>query len=204
MFNQLIFQQILRKKLQSQIILKIKVLQLLSLEKGKKIKLSCLAKLGIGKEHAKWTPVARSVFRPQPIINFDHQAISALHQRQRLKIIQCAPKGVLGFLSDEDYIPPPDSPGTHLSRIEQQKYIVVKNEAAILDYIEDVTILTRALSSTGKPLIHATVSETNFIFDVEAVGSMPVDEIILCAIYAIKSKCEELKGELGAIEEDVN
>ena len=44
---------------------------IVKLAKGQEIKLSCIAKLGCGKEHAKWTPVSKCVFRPKPTISWD-------------------------------------------------------------------------------------------------------------------------------------
>jgi len=88
---------------------------IVKLAKGQEIKLSCIAKLGCGKEHAKWTPVSKCVFRPKPTISWDDNAVRALPPNLRNIIVDVCPAGVLGYEDERD-----------------RTSIVVKNEAAIL------------------------------------------------------------------------
>ncbi|RHY91236.1 hypothetical protein DYB35_001633, partial [Aphanomyces astaci] len=43
---------------------------------GQRLKLNAIAKLGIGKEHAKWSPVAVATYMFEPIITLNQSAIS--------------------------------------------------------------------------------------------------------------------------------
>ena len=74
---------------------------IVKLAKGQEIKLSCIAKLGCGKEHAKWTPVSKCVFRPKPTISWDDNAVRALPPNLRNIIVDVCPAGVLGYEDGE-------------------------------------------------------------------------------------------------------
>ena len=183
-----------------------KGIAIVKLARGQRIKFTAIAKLGIGKEHAKWSPVSKCVFRPEPTINWDHDVIASLTQPIREAIVKIAPGGVLGFASefdDDTIMNSTDTSLKALSPADRRKRIVVKNEAAILDYVEDIALFTKSLSPTGKPLIHASASDTNFIFDVESVGSVPVHEIFLSAISTIQDKFANFKDEVDRIGAEV-
>lgn len=149
---------------------------IVKLGRGQVLKLTAVAKLGIGKEHAKWSPVSKCVFRPQPHVSLDHEALRNLPKRLRDEVVAVAPAGVLGYEDD------PERPG--------EQRICVKNEAAILDFVDDIALFTQAVNN--KPMISAFASDTNFIFDIESVGSIPVDEIVLSAITELRRKLIEL------------
>ena len=149
---------------------------IVKLAKGQEIKLSCIAKLGCGKEHAKWTPVSKCVFRPKPTISWDDNAVRALPPNLRNIIVDVCPAGVLGYADDRD-----------------QTEIVVKNEAAILDFTKDIQDLTKQLSPQNKPMFHASASTTDFVFEVESLGGVPVDDCVLCGLNEIKRKLTNLQ-----------
>ncbi|KAH8058868.1 DNA-directed 5'-3' RNA polymerase [Aureococcus anophagefferens] len=157
---------------------------LVKLAKGQELKLTCIAKLGCGKEHAKWIPVSKCVFRPVPEVTWDDAAVAELAPTLRDAIIQVCPAGVLGYADDRDR-----------SKIE------VKDEAAILDFADDIHALTKTLNPTGKSMLFARPSTTNFIFDVESLGSIPVDDVVLCGINELKRKLTNLQLAVNEIAE---
>lgn len=148
---------------------------LLKLAKGQEIKLTCIAKLGCGKEHAKWSPVSKCVFRPVPIVSWDDAAIKALTPALRDVIVQVCPAGVLGYADDRD-----------------RDTIEVKNEAAILDFADDIHALTKTLNN-GRSLLNARASTTDFVVDVESLGGIPVDDVVLCGLNELKRKLNNLQ-----------
>eukprot|EP00635_Sarcinochrysidales_sp_CCMP3193_P012085 CAMPEP_0118910066 /NCGR_PEP_ID=MMETSP1166-20130328/12370_1 /TAXON_ID=1104430 /ORGANISM="Chrysoreinhardia sp, Strain CCMP3193" /LENGTH=350 /DNA_ID=CAMNT_0006849521 /DNA_START=18 /DNA_END=1070 /DNA_ORIENTATION=+ len=172
---------------------------LVKLARGQRVAFTAVAKLGIGKEHAKWSPVSKCVFRPEPSVSFDDVVVASLTQPIRDAIVKIAPSGVLAFA---DALKPDDPRLESIPLADRRKRIVVKNEAAILDYVDEIQLFTKSLSPTGKPLIHATPSDTNFIFDVESVGAIPVHEIVLSAISTIQEKFATLKDEVDRLERE--
>ena len=157
---------------------------IVKLAKGQEIKLTCIAKLGCGKEHAKWSPVCKCVFRPVPLVSWDDEAVADLAPTLRDAIIQVCPAGVLGYADDRDR-----------SKIE------VKNDAAILDFADDIHALTKTLNPSGKSMLFASASTTNFIFDVESLGAIPVDDVVLCGINELKRKLNNLQQAVNEIAE---
>ena len=129
-----------------------------------------------GKEHAKWTPVSKCVFRPKPTISWDDNAVRALPPNLRNIIVDVCPAGVLGYEDERD-----------------RTSIVVKNEAAILDFTKDIQDLTKQLSPQNKPMFHASASTTDFVFEVESLGGVPVDDCVLCGLNEIKRKLTNLQ-----------
>jgi len=161
---------------------------IVKLARGQSIKFTAIAKLGIGKEHAKWSPVSKCVFRPQAHVDIDDRAIAALPIQLKDLILKGCPAGVLGY--DDDAKKPED------------RKIVVKNYAAILDYIDDLKLLTQKLHPTGTPMISAFPSDHTFIFEVESVGALPVDELVLCAIFVVKRKLADLDLAVKDLDDD--
>ena len=94
-----------------------------------------------------------------------------------------APHGVLGYEDDRD-----------------RTKIVVKNEAAILDFADDIHDATRSISATGRSLLFCAASATDFVFDVESLGSIPVDDVVLCGLNTIKRKLGNLQVAVKEIQ----
>ena len=57
---------------------------IVKLRKNQEIQVRCVARKGIGKDHAKWSPVATAVFRYEPRIQVDEVVFSTLTGRLRL------------------------------------------------------------------------------------------------------------------------
>lgn len=136
---------------------------LVKLAKGQELMLTAVATLGIGKEHAKWSTVCKCVFRPEPEVRFDDDDVASLAPALRDAIISVCPahgpvgsmlidfrviilytmnRGVLGYASAD------------------KLRIVVKNDAAILDFTDDISALTRTLSHSGNSMIYAHASDS--------------------------------------------
>ena len=48
------------------------------LVRGQRLRMRCTAKKGIGKEHAKWSPVSCATFQYQPIIELNQEKLAEL------------------------------------------------------------------------------------------------------------------------------
>lgn len=73
------------------------------LKKGQRLAFEAYARLGRGKEHSKWSPVAVSVYKYYPIIEIDEEACILCEE-----CVKACPKGVLkvegGFLKVVDQL----------------------------------------------------------------------------------------------------
>ena len=156
---------------------------LVKLAPSQELRLEAIATLGIAKEHAKWSPVCKCVFRPEPEVRFDDEAVASLAPALREAIISVCPAGVLGCPTSDRAI------------------IAVKDDAAVLDFVDDIAALTRTISQTGHSMIHAQASDSHFIFDVEGVGNILVEDVLLCAIHEMKLKLERLQSDLMEVQE---
>ena len=57
-----------------------------------------VAKKGIGKTHAKWSPVSTCIMRKQPIVRIDEEAINrALTMEQKKTFVNKCPRKVFGI-----------------------------------------------------------------------------------------------------------
>jgi len=64
---------------------------ILKLAKGQRIRLEAYARLGTGREHAKWQPVAVSTYKYAPVIKVDPERCDLCK-----RCLKACPKGVLG------------------------------------------------------------------------------------------------------------
>ena len=66
---------------------------IIKLERGQKLILEAYAKMGIGKDHAKWQPVSSSTYKYKPVIKL----LNPVCNKDCKKCISVCPKGVFGI-----------------------------------------------------------------------------------------------------------
>lgn len=64
---------------------------------GQELKLVCTARKGVGKDHAKWSPVATAVFRFQPEITINEEMMAKLTPDQKREITEASPTPILKY-----------------------------------------------------------------------------------------------------------
>lgn len=130
---------------------------------------------GLGKDHAKFSPVGTASYRLMPHLELT-QEIPAGPIAKRL--IKCFPKGVLGFApKDSD---DPNSP----------KIVVVKN--ARLDNSSREVLRHDDL----RDLIRLRKHRNHFIFTIESIGQLPPQVLFKMAVNALGDQCSYLLNEL--------
>ncbi|KAJ1446483.1 hypothetical protein M885DRAFT_577556 [Pelagophyceae sp. CCMP2097] len=168
--------------------------------------------------------VCRVTFRPEPTVVWDDAAVSALAPQLRNAIVGVCPAGVLGYSgADRSRIVVKRSDAildfVRLRRRDlktrsdaqerlpsnAQKVVFQRSTRAVgagvrRQKVDDITALTRTLSPTGHSMIAASASDSAFLFQVEALGQMPVEDVVLCALNELKNKLGDLQGELHTIE----
>ncbi|KAK9468872.1 DNA-directed RNA polymerase [Lipomyces arxii] len=134
------------------------------LRPGQEIKLTMHCILGIGQDHAKFSPVATASYRLLPIINIIGPAITG---DLAVKFKNCFPKGVVEINS--------------------------KGEAYVADARKDTVSREVLRHAEFENRVKLERQRDHFIFSIESTGAMPPDEIFLKSVQLLKRKCQILR-----------
>ncbi|CAM9696580.1 unnamed protein product, partial [Ectocarpus fasciculatus] len=66
------------------------------LAKGQRMQLTAVAKKGIAKEHAKWSPVAVATYKFEPVIEINEEKEALLTPEQKAEFVEICPAKVYG------------------------------------------------------------------------------------------------------------
>lgn len=131
------------------------------LRPGQEINIEMLAVLGIGQDHAKFSPVATASYRLLPTIDILQPIIGD----DARKFQKCFPKGVIA-LDEKD--------GEIVARVENCRKDTVSRESLRYSEFQNKVSLGRVWD--------------HFIFGIESVGAIPADRLFLKSIEVLKEK----------------
>jgi len=144
------------------------------LRKHQEVKLRCTARKGIGKDHAKWSPVATAVFRYEPFIDINRALMDTLNVSEKRSFVESCPGRLLRYDEESDSVQ------------------VEKNAA----YSYDGEIMKKA-DDLGKPgLVNIRPNMNKVNFTIETTGALPPEEVVHQGLEILKTKLDVLKGEL--------
>jgi len=144
------------------------------LRKHQEVKLRCTARKGIGKDHAKWSPVATAVFRYEPVIDISRALMDTLNVSEKRSFVESCPGRLLRYDEESDSVQ------------------VEKNAA----YSYDGEIMKKA-DDLGKPgLVNIRPNMNKVNFTIETTGALPPEEVVHQGLEILKTKLDVLKGEL--------
>ncbi|MGN1362474.1 MAG: DNA-directed RNA polymerase subunit D [Methanobrevibacter sp.] len=138
---------------------------LVKLKENEEIELEAVAKLGFGKEHAKWMPTTVCAYKQYPKITFDETM-------------------------DVDYDCASACPRGILKADRRSKIIKVLDieNCAMCKSCERASVK----DNEGNTYIHVGHEENDFIFKIETDGSMPPKEVLLKACDVLENKADQL------------
>lgn len=142
------------------------------LRPGQEIHLEMHAILGLGQDHAKFSPVAPATYRILPTITI----LEPIEGEDADKFKRCFPKGVIKVIKDKD------AEGGKKATVRNARLDSVSRECLRHDEFKNKVRLGR--------------KRDHFLFNVESTGVTDADVLVLKAISVLKRKCEAVKMEI--------
>lgn len=142
------------------------------LRPGQEIDIEMHAILGLGQDHAKFSPVAPASYRILPTITI----LDPIEGEDAEKFKKCFPKGVIKVVPDED------AEGGKKAVVRSARNDTVSRECLRHEEFKGKVRLGR--------------KRDHFLFSVESTGVAEVDVLMLKAIAVLRKKCEAVKMEI--------
>ena len=140
---------------------------LVKLKEDEEIVIEASAKVGYGKEHAKWMPTTVCAYKQYPEITFNED------EEVDYDCALACPRGVLK--SDR----------------RSKKIKIVDIEDSPLKGVENCTMCKSCVRASANGYINVGYRENDFIFRIETDGAMPPKEVLLKACDVLGEKADK-------------
>lgn len=196
---------------------------LTKLKKGQSINMTLTAKKGIGKTHAKWSPVCTCVMKPIPtveILDMDgDNFLQRLNPNDKQKFCDACPSKVFKYDEINDKIVVDKSDKCTFCEeclIATQDFIKKKDKTDFKNFCEekreegmneeDIKKLkmNQGASINYREVIKVEPKANEFLFKIESTGALSPKKIIYEAFNILKQKFDEVDKILKEIEDNDN
>nr|AFK49173.1 unknown [Lotus japonicus] len=153
---------------------------IVKLRRGQELRLRAIARKGIGKDHAKWSPAATVSFMYEPEIHINDDLMETLTLKEKKEWVESCP--------------------THVFDIDANTQKVYVHEAENYSYDDEVIKKAEAMGKPG--LVEITAKQDSFIFIVETTGAVKASQLVLNAIEILKQKLDAVRLSEDTVEAD--
>mmetsp|Transcript_10182 Transcript_10182/g.30625 ORF Transcript_10182/g.30625 Transcript_10182/m.30625 type:complete len:306 (-) Transcript_10182:304-1221(-) len=159
-----------------------KGITIVKLRKNQEVSLRAIARKGIGKDHAKWQPVATVAFQYMPDIRINHALMRTLTPAQRREWVASTPGKEAVFRYNET----------------TEQVEIVDAEA----YMYDDECIAKAEEMQKPGLVDIRPIEDKFIFRVETTGVLAPEVVISTALEVLQGKLATISQSLASGRDD--
>ena len=147
---------------------------IMRLSRNQMLDFRLIAKKGIGRVHAKWSPVATCIMRPEVITEVNQKKLSVLTKEQKMQVVASCPRKTLSYNSITGNIDVNESAKDFLS-------------------YEPVHLLQSAEFGKLENAIRVDERDDKFIFTIESTGALRPEEIVIKSLRVLSQKVEQVK-----------
>ncbi|CAH1974398.1 unnamed protein product [Acanthoscelides obtectus] len=140
---------------------------------GHELDLKLIAIKGVGKDHAKFSPVCTAFYRLHPHIKL----LREVEGEAAYRLQKCFSAGVIDVKEEPN--------GRKVAVLRSARYDTGSRNVFRYDDLKDAVIMSRI--------------QDHFIFTVESVGALQPDEIFIEAVTILKNKCRSMLDELSTL-----
>lgn len=148
---------------------------IVKLRKNQELKLTAIAKKGVGKEHSKWSPACVATYQFDPDIEINQNRMEELTSAEKQDWVNSCPSKVFKF-------------DRNSRRVEIEKLYRCT-------YCDEC--VKKAQSMSKNDLVRISYRNDRFIFTVETTGSLKPEEVVLSALKVLKDKLTLLQNYMN-------
>ena len=154
------------------------------LRPGQRIALEMHMHMGVGADHAKFSPVATASYRLLPVINITKPILGA----DARKFQECFPAGVIGI----------EKVTRQEAAISESEYAGREGEekAVVKDAMKDTVSRECLRHKEFEGKVKLGRKRDHFIFGIESTGQWDSDELFLESLRVMKNKCLSLERQV--------